>query len=37
MQYEPILPVENKLVLWSVLLGLFLLVILMWASGAFHT
>ncbi|HVN04941.1 MAG TPA: hypothetical protein VMT86_11020 [Bryobacteraceae bacterium] len=35
MPYEPLLPIEKKLVLWSILLGVFLLVVLMWASGAF--
>ena len=29
MPYEPLLPIEKKLVLWSVLLGLFLLGSLM--------
>jgi hypothetical protein len=38
MPYEPLLPIEKKLVLWSVLLGLFLLVVLIWANHAlFHT
>lgn len=35
MQYEPLLPVEKKLVLWSVLLGLFLLGALVWATQTF--
>jgi hypothetical protein len=35
MQYEPLLPIENKLVGWSVLLGLLLLGALMWISRAF--
>jgi len=34
MPYEPLLPIEKKLVLWSVLLGLFLLAALMWANHA---
>jgi hypothetical protein len=29
MPYEPLLPIEKKLILWSVLLGLFLLGALM--------
>jgi hypothetical protein len=28
MPYEPLLPIEKKLVLWSLLLGLFLLIAL---------
>jgi hypothetical protein len=34
MPYEPLLPIEKKLVLWSVLLGLFLLGALMWINQA---
>jgi hypothetical protein len=34
MPYEPLLPIEKKLVLWSVLLGLFLLGILMLINQA---
>ena len=34
MPYEPLLPIEKKLVLWSVLLGLFLLGALMWLNHA---
>jgi hypothetical protein len=38
MPYEPLLPIEKKLVLWSVLLGLFLLGALLWLSQTlFHT
>ena len=37
MPYEPLLPIEKKLILWSILLGLFLLGILMWVNQAlFH-
>ncbi len=37
MPYEPLLPIEKKLILWSVLLGLFLLGSLMWLNQAlFH-
>jgi hypothetical protein len=32
MPYEPLLPIEKKLVLWSVLLGVFLLGALMWIN-----
>jgi hypothetical protein len=35
MPYEPLLPIEKKLVLWSVLLGFFLLGALIWASRTF--
>jgi hypothetical protein len=37
MPYEPLLPIEKKLVLWSVLLGLFLLGALVWLNQVlFH-
>ena len=37
MPSEPLLPIEKKLVLWSVLLGLFLLGVLVWVNQAlFH-
>ena len=37
MPYEPLLPIEKKLVVWSVLLGLFLLAVLMLLNQAlFH-
>jgi len=32
MPYEPLLPIEKKLVLWSILLGVILLGVLVWAS-----
>jgi len=35
MEYEPLLPIEKKLVLWSVLLGLFLLAVLFGISRTF--
>jgi hypothetical protein len=35
MEYEPLLPVEKKLILWSVVLGLVLLVALTWVSYTF--
>jgi len=34
MPYEPLLPIEKKLVVWSVLLGLFLLGALVWINQA---
>jgi hypothetical protein len=37
MPCEPLLPIEKKLILWSVLLGLFLLGALVWLNqGQFH-
>ena len=35
MQYEPLLPVEKKLIGWSIGLGIVLLVILIWVSNTF--
>lgn len=35
MPYEPLLPIEKKLILWSILLGVFLLGTLVWVSRAF--
>jgi hypothetical protein len=32
MPYEPLLPIEKKLVFWSLLLGVFLLVVLVAAD-----
>ena len=32
MPYEPLLPIEKKLVLWSLVLGVFLLVVLVAAD-----
>jgi len=32
MEYEPMLPVENKLVAWSIILGVVLLGLLIWIS-----
>lgn len=32
MPYEPLLPIEKKLILWSLGLGVFLLVVLVWIS-----
>ncbi len=33
--YEPLLPIEKKLIAWSLVLGVVLLVILIWASYTF--
>ena len=35
MPYEPLLPIEKKLIAWSILLGLFLLAVLLWVSQTF--
>jgi hypothetical protein len=35
MEYEPLLPVEKKLIIWSITLGLVLLVVLTWVSDTF--
>ncbi len=35
MGYEPMLPVENKLIAWSIGIGIILLGILIWASYTF--
>jgi hypothetical protein len=32
MDYEPLLPVEKKLITWSIILGLVLLVLFVWVS-----
>ena len=32
MEYEPLLPVEKKLIVWSIVLGLVLLVFFVWVS-----
>jgi len=32
MEYEPLLPVEKKLIIWSLTLGVVLLVVLTWVS-----
>jgi len=33
--YEPLLPIEKKLIVWSLVLGVVLLLILIWASYTF--
>ena len=35
MEQEPLLPVEKKLIGWSLVLGLLLLGLLIWVSGKF--
>lgn len=35
MAYEPLLPVEKRLITWSLLLGVGLLGLLIWMSGKF--
>ena len=35
MQYEPLLPIEKKLIAWSLGLGLLLIALLVWISTTF--
>jgi hypothetical protein len=35
MEYEPLLPVEKKLISWSIAIGIIALAILVWVSHAF--
>ena len=35
MEYEPLLPVEKKLIAWSIALGVVLLALLTWVSYTF--
>ncbi|WP_198015354.1 hypothetical protein [Nitratidesulfovibrio termitidis] len=35
MEYEPLLPVEKKLVAWSLAIGVISLVVLYWVSAVF--
>jgi len=35
MEYEPLLPVEKKLIAWSICLGVVLLVALIWISSIY--
>ena len=37
MEYEPLLPIEKKLLAWSLSLGIILLILLIWISNAFLT
>ncbi len=35
MEYEPLLPIEKKLIGWSLILGVVLLGVLVWVSYTF--
>ena len=35
LEYEPLLPVEKKLIVWSIALGIILLGFLVWVSYTF--
>jgi hypothetical protein len=35
MEYEPLLPVEKRLIAWSLILGVVLIGILVWVSQTF--
>ncbi len=35
MEYEPLLPVEKKLIGWSIGIGVLLLIVLIWVSYTF--
>ena len=35
MEYEPLLPIEKRLITWSLILGVALIVILVWLSHTF--
>jgi hypothetical protein len=35
MAYEPLLPIEKKLIGWSIAIGIILIVILVWVSHTF--
>ena len=37
MEYEPLLPIEKKLIGWSIGLGMTLLGILIWVSSTFFS
>ena len=37
MEYEPLLPIEKKLIGWSIGLGITLLGILIWVSSTFFS
>jgi len=37
MEYEPLLPIEKKLIGWSIGLGVILLGILIWVSSMFFS
>ena len=33
MEYEPLLPIEKKLIAWSIGIGLILIILLVWISS----
>jgi len=35
MEYEELLPIEKKLIAWSITLGVFLIGVLVWVSHTF--
>jgi hypothetical protein len=35
MAYEPLLPIEKRLIIWSIVLGVTLIVILVWVSHTY--
>jgi hypothetical protein len=35
MDYQPLLPIEKRLIIWSLVLGVGLLGLLIWVSGRF--
>lgn len=35
MEYEPLLPIEKRLIIWSLSLGVGLIILLVWLSHAF--
>jgi len=37
MEYEPLLPIEKKLLAWSLSLGVVLLALLIWISNTFFS
>jgi hypothetical protein len=37
MEYEPLLPIEKKLIGWSIGIGVVLLAILIWVSRTFFS
>ncbi len=37
MEYEPLLPIEKKLIVWSISIGVAALAILVWVSQTFFS
>jgi len=35
MPYEPLLPIEKKLISWSLVIGIILIIVLVWVSHRF--